>query len=181
MNRFAVFLRGINVGGHAAISMEELKGLLSEHHYSKVSSYINSGNLIVNTESGKEEAHNNISALIRTRFGIEVEVFLQTFIDLRNILDHDRFDASIVKRESWKMVIMLSRKIEEAELKMVTGDKHFDEIFYSHTDVIYVYYPNGSGNSKFSTNLIENRLKLRATARNWNTISKMKSLLEDDS
>src|SRR5512133_2369560 len=175
MNRFAVFLRGINVGGHAAISMEELKGLLSQHHYAKVSSYINSGNLIVNTEAEKEEAQKNISALIRTRFGIEVEIFLKTFVDLRNILDDDRFDASIVKRESLKMVIMLSRKIDEAELKLVAGDNHFDEVFYSHGDVIYVYYPNGSGNSKFSTNLVEKRLKLRATARNWNTISKMKS------
>jgi len=40
-------------------------------------------------------------------------------------------------------------------------------------NLIYSYYPNGSGRSKMTINIFEKKLKVSATSRNWNTINKL--------
>lgn len=40
-------------------------------------------------------------------------------------------------------------------------------------DTLYVYYTDGSGRSKLSLVFIERTLKIKGTARNWNTVSKL--------
>jgi len=38
---------------------------------------------------------------------------------------------------------------------------------------IYLYYPEGVGRSKLSNAVIENRLQISGTSRNWNTLTKL--------
>ena len=42
---------------------------------------------------------------------------------------------------------------------------------------LYIYFPQGAGVSKLSNSFIERRLKVRGTARNWNTVGKLAALL----
>jgi uncharacterized protein (DUF1697 family) len=42
---------------------------------------------------------------------------------------------------------------------------------------LYIAYPDGIGESRLTNALIERRLGLRGTARNWNTILKIASAL----
>src|SRR5262249_45065175 len=46
MNTYIALLRGINVGGHALVSMKELKACFEQLGFRDVSTYINSGNII---------------------------------------------------------------------------------------------------------------------------------------
>ena len=40
----------------------------------------------------------------------------------------------------------------------------------------YLRYPNGSGRSKLTNSLIEKRLGVRSTARNWNSVQQLAAL-----
>jgi uncharacterized protein (DUF1697 family) len=43
---------------------------------------------------------------------------------------------------------------------------------------LYIIYPAGIGRSKLTGALIEQKLKCRGTARNWNTVLKLAALCE---
>ncbi|NBL65989.1 hypothetical protein GV828_12345 [Flavobacterium sp. NST-5] len=42
--------------------------------------------------------------------------------------------------------------------------------------IVYLNYHDTAGNSKLSNKLIENKLKVNGTMRNWNTIQKLMEL-----
>jgi uncharacterized protein (DUF1697 family) len=52
------------------------------------------------------------------------------------------------------------------------------EELYPHGRELYVYFPNGMGRSKLTTAVIEKALQVPGTARNWNTVAKLKEMAE---
>jgi uncharacterized protein (DUF1697 family) len=42
---------------------------------------------------------------------------------------------------------------------------------------IYISYPDGMGESKLTTAIIQRHLGTRATARNWNTVNKLAEMI----
>ena len=73
--KYIVLLRGINISGKNKISMEELKKYLIENEYQSVYTYLNSGNIILESnELNKENIEKNIHSLIKEKFDLE---FLQ--------------------------------------------------------------------------------------------------------
>lgn len=64
--KYIVLLRWINISGKNKISMEELKKYLIENEYQSVYTYLNSGNIILESnESNKENIVKNIHNLIK--------------------------------------------------------------------------------------------------------------------
>ena len=53
--KYVALLRGINVGGNSKIAMSDLKTIFSEMGFSKVATYINSGNVIFETDDTNGE------------------------------------------------------------------------------------------------------------------------------
>ena len=47
------------------------------------------------------------------------------------------------------------------------------ETFRADGRQLYIVYPDGAGTSKFSHAVIEKKLGMRGTARNWNTVLKL--------
>jgi hypothetical protein len=47
---------------------------------------------------------------------------------------------------------------------------------YGSGQEIYIYYTNGVGNSKLTTDFMERKLKVSGTGRNWNTLTKLLEL-----
>ena len=50
MDTFIALFRGINVGGNNIIPMKDLASLMSEHGYTDVKTYIQSGNVVFNAK-----------------------------------------------------------------------------------------------------------------------------------
>jgi uncharacterized protein (DUF1697 family) len=176
-NQYAVFLRGVNVGGNVSISMETLKSLLIKNNYGNVTSYINSGNIVVTSPDPVGKVREHIGMLIKKEFGRPVEIFVKTFEDLKRILENDRFDPEKENENARKIAILLSAKIGSSQVAKLTEKDTFEVSFYHIGDTLYVYYPNGMGKSKFTTQFIEKKLQVKATARNWNTLLKMMNMM----
>ena len=47
-----------------------------------------------------------------------------------------------------------------------------DEFMVSGKE-IYVFFPNGYGRTKLTNNFFENKFKIKAITRNWNTVTKI--------
>lgn len=69
--RYVLLLRGINVGGKHKVSMGELKASIAELGYQDVVTYINSGNVIFDTDDEPETINIKIAKILK-RFSFPI-------------------------------------------------------------------------------------------------------------
>ena len=88
MTRVIVFLKGINVGGHKKVPMEELRKLLTNEGFENVQTYIQSGNIILqSSESNLGDIEETIKKAILDHFGFDMSAILKTKHDIKRIFD----------------------------------------------------------------------------------------------
>ncbi len=178
MTAFVSLFRGINVGGHQAIRMDDLKDLYESLGFKDVATYIQSGNVVFTSDDADlARLRRQIEDGFEKKFGFHVEVIVRTSAELREIIDKNPFQSQQSKESKWVVVIFLAAHpddtAQEDLLKTYVGP---EEIFITGKEM-YIYYPNGIGRSKLSHGLIEKKLKTVGTARNWNTILQLQKLI----
>ncbi len=74
MTRYLVLLRGINVGGRNKVPMAGLRDLLESHGHTKVSTYIASGNVILNSDKTSAEIKHELEEALPMTFKLDSEL-----------------------------------------------------------------------------------------------------------
>ena len=174
MKTYIGLLRGINVGGHRKIKMVDLKAMLNKMDLKDVITYIQSGNVvfkssITNTAQLEEKIKNGI---VRT-FGFDVPVLVKAYNELKCIFDKNPFtDTSDI--ENKRIYFALLKETPQPELVAAFRKEEFKgELFEVTEDCVYLNYKIGAGKAKLSNNLIERKLKVSATSRNYRTMAKL--------
>lgn len=171
MHTYIIFLRGINVGGNKKIKMTDLKISLEKAGFEKVQTYIQSGNLTVNSNLEDSEAISlKIQDLIQRDFGFQVPVLITTGMELQNILDQNPFNHAEIKNLYFALLY------ETPEVERITDFNKLQfktEEFKVIDNCVYLNCKAGAGKAKLTNNLIENKLKVTATTRNLRTMQKM--------
>ncbi|MDC9722864.1 MAG: DUF1697 domain-containing protein [Urechidicola sp.] len=177
MNYIAL-LRGINVGGHKKILMADLKELLINEGLNNVQTYIQSGNVIFESDENQTTLSKNISTYIYKEYQFEVPVLIKTVAEWEVALNNNPFlkDDSEVDIKKLYVTFLSDTPTKENAKNLLELDYSPDK-FALQDNLIYSYYPNGSGKSKMTINIFEKKLKVSATSRNWNTINKLFELL----
>jgi uncharacterized protein (DUF1697 family) len=170
MKKYIVLLRGINVSGKNKLPMLELRELLNDLKFQNVQTYIQSGNIILDSDKTKSQICEAIKVGIKFKFDYDVPVITKTISEWKRALDNYPFST-----ENQKIVAFafLNKATKETaiEVKNIGEDKYkIDE------DVVYLYSPNGFGKSKLTNNLFEKKLKVTATTRNLRTTLKLLEL-----
>ncbi|RLD28388.1 MAG: DUF1697 domain-containing protein [Bacteroidetes bacterium] len=174
MKTYIALLRGINVGGHKKVPMVELRGLLSNSGFKNVQTYIQSGNVIL--ESSEEQIsiiEEQIKTAILNYFGFDVPVIVKTNDELQAIFDACPF----TKEKKEKSYFTILHSIPNAELVEIASKKVYEgEEYLIINDCIYFYCAKGYGQAKFNMNYFERKLKTSSTSRNYRTMVKLLSL-----
>lgn len=169
-------LRGINVGGNKKIRMAELKTLYESLGFSNVTTYVQSGNVLFEADSGDVPALiTRIEAAITERFGFDVTVLLRTADDLRRILDNNPFPGAEAK---YLHVLFLSAAPDPGAAEALDVPVADGEDWLLAGREIYLHYPNGSGRSKMTGAFFEHNLGLAGSARNWNSVNALYELAQ---
>lgn len=89
MMQYIALLRGINVGGNNKVAMSELKTCFEESGFTNVKTYINSGNVIFESDKkSKTQLVDVCEAAIKNRFGFHVICSVITAEELHNAVAH---------------------------------------------------------------------------------------------
>jgi uncharacterized protein (DUF1697 family) len=148
--------------------------------FKNVRSYIQSGNVLFEDKSkNQNELAKRIEKKISEHFGYDVSLFVLTPDELKSIRKSNPF----VKRKDVDVSrlyvsIFLNEPDKNHVEKIVSIDFKPDE-FVINDKTIYLYCPVSYGNSKLSNNYFENKLKVIATTRNWNTVNELIRLADD--
>ena len=92
METYIALLRGINVSGHRMIKMEELKNVMSELNFFNIRTYIQSGNIIFETEkTGSAYLEKQIGETILKHYGFSVPVVIRSRPEMETIYKNNPF------------------------------------------------------------------------------------------
>ena len=178
MKKYVAFLRGINVGGNNIINMNDLKNALTKNKFKNVNTYINSGNIVLESNDDKKKLKELFEKTIVTHFKLKIDVTVKTQKELDEIILNNPFNSKKENDKSKRIVVMLSVNVSEDQASQLKSDVRIVENYYHKDDLLYIYYHDGAGRSKFTTAYIDKKLKVTSTARNWNTILKMNEMIK---
>jgi len=173
MTAFIALFRGINVGGKNCLPMTELKALLEAQGYTKVISYIQSGNVLFTSKNAKiAHVRSNIEECVNHSFGFHSEVILRTPKELQHIVDDGPYrDAE----QKFVQYYLFNAPPSAPDIAALNAIKSSTESFHLGKHALYLHAPEGIGRSKLAAK-IEQRLGVPTTARNGNTLNKMLAL-----
>jgi uncharacterized protein (DUF1697 family) len=174
MKTYIALLRGINVSGHKLIKMSELKTVFESCGFSNVTTYIQSGNVVFSsTISNKESIKNNIETALKNKFGFDVYTIVLSKEELFEAGKNHSYLAENVDNLKSIYYSFFDESLNQELVKDLHGLTQETEFFAIEKNVIYCFYPNGYGNSKWNNVFFEKKLKINCTTRNYNTVNKL--------
>jgi uncharacterized protein (DUF1697 family) len=171
---YVAFLRGINVSGKRKVPMAELRAMCERLNLQDVKTYIQSGNIVFKSSIGQT---NDVSILlhneIQKHFDFDVPVIVKTVNDLSQIIEKNPFDSQ-EDISANKIYFVLLNSLPANELLENLSKETFENEAYAVVDnCVYLKCSIGYGNAKLNNNLIERKLKIMATTRNYRTMNKL--------
>jgi uncharacterized protein (DUF1697 family) len=173
-------LRGVNLGSHNRIKMDELRAVYESLKLEDPRTYVQSGNVLFKT---KERDETKLSARIQNaiekKFGFLPDVILRTTEELRKAVAKNPFAGRKDIDPSKLLVTFLGANPgAEVSEKLRALDTAPEELCM-HGREIFIYYPNGLARPKFQWIKAEKILKVACTGRNWNSVTKMLAMAEE--
>jgi len=159
--------------------MDALRQMYSDLGFSKVQSYIQSGNVIFQSdETDISILEKSIAGKISETFGFEVPVMVLTIEELSLALKNNPFITDPEKDPARMHLTFLSHIPNKSVLDEIPPAYYAPDEFILDGKIIYNYCPNGYGNTKLTGNFFENKLKVIASSRNLKTSTELLKIAE---
>lgn len=162
-------LRAIGPATHARMSMGALRNACEEAGLGRVSTYLTTGNVMFSANDHPSHVREVLQGVVGS-FGLDNEVFLRTPKELAGIVAADPFPDAAQLRPSQLAVCFLSEPPAKRDwLDRYEGP---ERLMFVGQDLC-VDYPLQISKSRLAPSVIERRLGLTLTARNWNTVGSL--------
>jgi uncharacterized protein (DUF1697 family) len=179
MNTYISILKGINVSGHNIIKINALQELYKGIGFKNVQTYIQSGNVVFqDTSSDIPNIEKKISDKISESLGLEIPVLVKEVSEFKEISQHNPFLKERNEDINHLAVTFLLSKPSQENIDKISGLNFLPDEFIIRDKAIYLFCPNGFGNSKLTMTFFESKLKMHATTRNWKTTIKLLEMAE---
>ncbi|MGJ9403930.1 DUF1697 domain-containing protein [Arthrobacter sp. KK5.5] len=174
MPTYAVFLRGVNVGG-IRIAMPDLRRVLTDAGFHNVSTLRATGNVVLDASMpDASTVKKDVEAALRTGLDYDAWVIVKTPGQVAEIVDGYPFTAPDdgVARHAYAILTTSAETVREAVA--ACPEPSPEERFKGVGDVLYWEVPRGNTlDSKLARQLGRVRYKPLATTRNLNTMRKV--------
>jgi uncharacterized protein (DUF1697 family) len=182
-----VLLRGINVGANNRIAMPALRSALAEAGLENVRSYVQSGNIALDTRADDVALAETVTAVISDRFELDVPVVVRSAAELAEVVAENPFPEAALAAPKLLQVTFLSSALPDEVADRVRGvspgafstDAEAISLAISCRNV-YGWHPQGIHASKLVRDLSDRRLGVIATARNWKTVTTLLEMATAD-
>jgi len=175
MNTYLALFRGINIGGKHLLPMQELVKLLADMGCEHIKTYGQSGNVVFRTTANaRAKLAADISRKILKVYGFEPKVILIDESALQEAIDNTPFATDNAKALH---LFFLATPPASPDLARLLAIKSGTEEFKLINGTFYLFTPDGVGRSRLPAS-IERCLGVTATARNWNTVRKLLTMIK---
>jgi uncharacterized protein (DUF1697 family) len=167
MTTYIALLRGINVSGKRLIKMDALKALCATLGFSHIQTYIQSGNIVFSAaQKNTAMLEKLLQAAIEKEFGFEVPVIIKSASQLMHLLAQNPF---LAKSPDHLHITFLAASPDTLLTTKIEAAKFLPDEFVIIDEAVYLYCPNGYGQTKLTNTFFETKLRLTCTTRNLKT------------
>ncbi|MOA14219.1 hypothetical protein D3C78_1343080 [compost metagenome] len=160
--------------------MKELKSSFEEAGYEKVLTYIQSGNIVFTSgEKDPQKLEKELEKIILDKFSFNVPVIIRTANQLKATIKDNPYLKEKNIDEARLYFTLLAESPSTENIKKLKDYQFEPDKFEIASTVVYVFCPNGYGVTKLTNNFFENKLKVNATTRNLNTLTKLIDLADN--
>jgi len=176
MPYYIALLRSVNVAGHGRISMADLTQTFVTLGHIDITTYIQTGNVLFNSPG---RTPTTLAAAIEDQlardFGHTPAVILRTVPDLARVVATSPFPKKGADPSRHHVTFLATPPSEERLAAFTPPPSGRDELTIVGQEV-YVHTPDGYAGTKLTGTLLERRLGVVSTTRNWNTVTKLHAL-----
>lgn len=148
--------------------MAYLTEIIREAGFSHVQTYIQSGNLLLDTDLPVQSTAAVIRQTIREKIGADLSVIIKTNLQLESAVKQNPFaddhDPSRIH------LLFTNSTIEQEKLTAVCAIPLYDEEFYAGSECLYMYLPRNAAKKVLNTNFLEKQLHIVATMRKLSVV-----------
>lgn len=172
-------LRAVNVGGHAKVTMEELRQVLDRLGMQNPRTLLQTGNLVFESPSAAgPELEQLLESETERRLGLRTDILVRALNEMAALVAGNPFAQEAEEDPSHLLVVFLKTRPPEGAaqaLDALPGPERVRQ-WDRH---LFATYPAGIGRSPLTMSYLERKLGTRGTARNWNTVLKLDRLAQE--
>ena len=175
MVTYVALIRGINVGGHQQIKMEELREAFRALQFGDVGTVLASGNVLFDApKTGRPTLATNIREGLREAFGGEMDVILRTRREFAELVDSEPFRDVLVGPQTRLYVTFLAEEAGSGLTIPYESPEHdFKILDVAGGNVCSVLTLSPKRGTSDLMKFIEKEFGRRITTRSWNTALKV--------
>lgn len=172
MPTYIALLQGINIGSKKRIRMEDLRALITGLGGLDVRTYVNSGNAVfAHPDKDASNLEQQLEAALQDHIGVPVPTILRTAGEMARIASTNPFpDATDPKTLH---VLFLREKPAIADIDAVEEMETGADRIAIHGREVYAFLPNYTTGATVDLMKVGKALRVDATGRNWNTVTKL--------
>lgn len=175
---WVVFLRGINVGGHHKVPMQQLRSVFNRLGMKNITTVLNSGNLIFHLpENKKLPTTSALEKILLDEFGFPIPVILVNAKSCRAMLELNPFKDEIETKDTrWYVSFLKQETTVSIDIPWTSGDGSF-RIIHATPSAVFSVLDLSVAQTTLGMNMLEKLYGKEITTRNWNTLMKLKPFL----
>jgi len=178
VTRCVALLRAVNVAGQNTVAMADLRDLLAGMGFDDVQSVLQSGNLVFRGDAkGGVKLERALEAEAKKRLGLQTDFFVRSAAEWEDILADNPFHDEARRDPAHLVTVFLKGAPASGAVKALQAAIVGREVVRASGRQAYIVYPDGQGRSKLTNGVLEKRLGMRGTARNWNTVLRLAELV----
>ncbi|MCC5890062.1 MAG: DUF1697 domain-containing protein [Alkalibacterium sp.] len=187
MSKYVIYLRGINVGGKNKIRMADLREKLTDEGFENVQTYIQSGNIVLESELGTKTIEELAERIIIDNFEIDstrIKVLALEYGVYQRIIEEtpDHFGSTVEGIDyRYDVLFPMGISVEEV-MKDIQVRENIDTVWHGKHAI---YYRRPGPSHPDYTKSALSRLAQKAvyqsiTIRNWKTTLKLWEMLNTE-
>ena len=179
MTRFALLVRGINVGGKNKVAMGDLRQQLTDLGLGQVETYINSGNIFFTTDLPRTQLVEGLSTFFENHY---------PFIERFSLLSREDYETECANLPNWWTEEMARKDVlfytegldrESVEEKLLALDLGEEMLHFGKVAVFWGKFTEASyAKTAYHKHLMKMPFYRQMTIRNANTFDKIGALLK---
>ena len=173
--RQIALLRGINVGSHRRVAMGDLRELLTGLGYGDVLTLLQSGNVVLTSDARPEQLAAELERQIAANLGVDPQVVVRSREELAAVVRLNPLRDVADDPKRYQVSFLSGAPKPDVVRELAAADVAPEQVIVDGRE-IYAWHPGGVQRSPLVKLLSDRRLGVTATARNWNTVTKLLEL-----
>jgi uncharacterized protein (DUF1697 family) len=154
--------------------MSDLRALLTKLGFVNAQTILQSGNLTFQSDlRTSDELERFLEQEARKRLKLEADFIVRTAGEWKKIIDANPFQREAQRDPGHLLLMCFKSAVDPKSVESLQSAIIGSERISAKGREAYVVYPDGVGRSRFTHSLIEKKLGVRGTGRNWNTVLKL--------